>query len=264
MVRTRPFGLFLGALVLVSCGGEKDIRTEGQCLPVTVLAASSFAPALRDPVATPCAAQWDVSAGSSTALAAQVREGAPADVFVSAGTKAIEQLTSDRRTVGDPVQLGSVRGTLLVTASRGASATLRGLPALVKDGWKVGVCVASAPCGMMADAVLANAAALWGRGYDRASLVATEASSAEDLVTKVTSGEIDAAIIYEYVCVPAPNAEMAATCVDIPDTFGGTVLNVRTPYIAVKLREGPAADSFMSAVTAESFRSYLATRMRIT
>lgn len=241
--------------------GGTAVDTEG-CLPVTVLAASSFAPVLKDPVANPCAGTWQVSSGSSTALAAQVREGAPADVFVSAGAAAVDALVVDGFTVGEAIPLGSVRGTLLVAP--GASVeSLQDFPARVSGGWKVGLCVPSAPCGAMADALLRNAGEVWGDGFDRASLAATEAASAEDLLAMVTSGEIDAAITFEYVCNPPANAEAAVRCVDVPDTVGTEPLNVRTPYVAVRLRAGDAAESFVDLVTSAGFRSVLAERMRV-
>ena len=266
MTRTS-LGAALAALAVVavtacSTDGGGTAVDNGGCLPVTVLAASSFAPVLKDPVANPCAGTWQVSSGSSTALAAQVREGAPADVFVSAGAAAVDALVADGLTVGEAIRLGSVRGTLLVAADASVE-SLQDLPARVSGGWKVGLCVPSAPCGAMADALLANAGEVWGDGFDRASLAATEAASAEDLLAMVTSGEIDAAVTFEYVCSPLANAEAAVRCVDVPDTVGTGPLNVRTPYVAVRLRAGEAAESFVRFVTSAGFRSVLAERMRV-
>ena len=210
----------------------------------------------------PCAGKWQVSSGSSTALAAQVREGAPADVFVSAGTAAVDGLEADGFTTGEPMQLGSVRGTLLVAPSA-TIGSLQELPGMVKAGWKVGLCVPSAPCGAMADSLLSNAGEVWGAGFDRMAVAATEAASAEELLAKVTTGEIDAAITYEYVCSTSPNAEAAVRCVDIPDTVDGSTVNIRTPYVAVQLRRGEATVSFMRFVTSAPFRAVIAERMRV-
>ncbi|MEY4366003.1 MAG: molybdate transporter molybdate-binding protein [Actinomycetota bacterium] len=240
-----------------SGGGE-----ENGCETVTVLAASSFAPALRDTAVTPCAGTWRISSGSSTSLAAQVREGAPADVFVSAGRKAVESLVADGLTVGEPVALGSVR-MALVTGTGVGLGSLEELPGFVQDGGTVGLCVASAPCGAAADTVLANATAVWGASFGRSSIAVTEAASAEDLVNKVTTGEVDAVLVYEYVCVAPTNAELAVRCVDIPDETSGAPLNVRTPYLAVRLREGVAADSFMAFISSAGFRAHLAANLRI-
>lgn len=266
MTRTRRGALLasLAVLLATACStgnNEKDADSKG-CLPVTALVASSFTPALLDPTANPCAGTWQVSSGSSTALAAQVREGAPADAFVSAGTAAVDALTADGLTVGRAVQLGSVRGTLVVAPSVSIG-SLRELPGRVTEGWKVGLCVPSAPCGDMADRLLANAGNLWGVGFGRREVAATEAASAEDLLAMVTSGEIDAAVTYEYVCGTRPNVEAAVGCVDIPDTVGGAPLNVRTPYVAVQLRQGEAGESFLRFVTSAPFRAFIAERMRV-
>jgi molybdate transport system substrate-binding protein len=242
------------------CSGPRDTDDNG-CETVTVLAASSFAPALRDPAVNLCAGEWRISSGSSTSLAAQVREGAPADVFVSAGRNAVDSLVADRLTVGEPVELGSVRMALVTGAGVGLG-SLEELPGYVQDGGAVGLCVPSAPCGAAADTVLANAASVWGGQFGRSSIAVTEAASAEDLVNKVVTGETDAVLVYEYVCVAQPNEELAVRCVDIPDDVGGAPLNVRTPYLAVRLREGTAAD-FMTFVSSAAFRTYLAANLRI-
>ncbi|MGA1362602.1 MAG: substrate-binding domain-containing protein [Ilumatobacteraceae bacterium] len=266
MTRTRPVAVPAAVCVLLagacSTGGDVPAAGRDGCLPVTALVASSFAPVLLDPAANPCADTWQVSSGSSTALAAQAREGAPADVFVSAGTASVDALAADGLTVGGAVQLGSVRGALVLAPSARIG-SLRDLPGRVTAGWKVGLCVPSAPCGAMADSLLANAAKVWGGGFDRNEVAATEASSAEDLRAKVTTGEIDAAITYEYVCSPPADAEAAVGCVDIPDTVDGEPLNVRTPYVAVRLRPGGAAESFMRFVTSAPFREIIAERMRV-
>lgn len=254
----------VAAGALVSCGSGSPGEGAGDCRPVVALVASSLVDAFGERAENPCAGEWKVTGGSSTALAAQVRGGSPADVFVSAGTKAIDQLRGERLTVGEPLSLGSVRATLYTTTEHTDGVTLRDLPGLVTDGWKVGLCVATAPCGEMADRLLANAASVWGDGFDRRTLVATEAESAADLVTKVAMGELDAAVIYEHVCVAPPNGELDGVCHGIPDTVNGRELNVRTPYLAVRLRAGENADSFMAHVDSEGFRTYLAERMRIT
>ena len=253
----------LAAGVISSCGSGDSNGTAHDCRPVVALVASSMVGAFGELAGNQCADSWKITGGSSTALAAQVREGSPADVFVAAGTSAVMQLENDGLTVGDAVPLGSVRATLYVGQERAETVTLRQLPRLVADRWKVGACVASAPCGVMADQIFANASAVWGAGYDRRSLVATEAESAADLVAKVAMGELDAALIYEYVCVVPPNAQAVGRCSDIPDDVDGRPLNVSTPYVAVRLRQGENADSFMEFVTSSVFRTYLRDMMRV-
>ena len=221
--------------------------------------------AFTDVAGNECADVWKVTGGSSTALAAQVQEGSPADAFVSAGSKAIDQLKKADRTVGEPVPLGSVRATLLLPVSHNEVVTLRDLPTRVATGWKVGVCVASAPCGEMADRVLANATSLWGKGFDRRTLVATEAESASDLVAKVAMGELDVALIYEYACGSAKSTvDTTVRCAAIPDSVGSSPLNVKTPYFAVRLNDSKNADDFMRYVSSSGFKAYVSEWLRIT
>jgi molybdate transport system substrate-binding protein len=85
----RAFSLLLGALVLTACGGG-DVTTSP---PLTVFAASS----LRD-VLTDIATEWARQGGTtpqfrfeaSSTLARQLREGARADLFVSAAPEWVD------------------------------------------------------------------------------------------------------------------------------------------------------------------------------
>ena len=253
----------VAAGVLASCGAGTTDAPGVECRPVVALVASSIRSAVLDTTVNPCAGEWKVTGGSSTALVAQVREGSPADVFVAAGDKAVSQLKADGLTEGEPVRLGSVRATLLVSARRDGDVSLGDLPRLVGEGWKVGVCVATAPCGSMADILLSNAAEVFGNGFTRQGLVTTEAASADELVMLVSTGELDAALIYEYVCEPGPDGQSSVRCVDIPYDWDGRALNPATPYFAVRLRGGESAESFMAFVSSAVFRSYLADRLRI-
>lgn len=263
-VRRAAVLVALAAGVLASCGRDDGGTNKDGCRPVVALVASSVVDAFTDHAGNVCAGEWKVTGGSSTALAAQVQEGSPADGFLSAGIGALDQLRKAGRTVGEPVALGSVRAALLVPIAHNEAVTLRDLPTRVRTGWKVGVCAASVPCGAMADQLLANAAAAWGDGYDRAALAATEAASAGDLGAKVAMGEIDAAIIYESACgSPRSTADTTVRCIDIPDTVEGNPLNVRTPYFAVRLNDSSSADSFMVYVSSAKFRAYLSEWLRI-
>jgi len=255
--------VFMLCFVLASCGGDGSTGRNNGCRPVVALVASSMVDAFGESSGNPCAADWNVTGGSSTALVAQVREGSPADVFVSAGKKAVAQLNEESLAVGDPIELGSVPATLYVAVVHRGTVTLGQLPRLVAGGWKVGACVASAPCGAMADELLSNATTVWGEGFTRPGLIATEAESASALQTKVAMGEIDAALTYGNICNPAPGAEAAGTCVDIPLSVSGKSVNVLTPFFAVRLRAGQNADSFMEYVNSPDFRRFIAERMGI-
>lgn len=264
VVRRPAILLAAAAGVLVSCGQDDPGTAVRECRPVVALVASSVTAAFGESAGNTCADVWKVTGGSSTALAAQVQEGSPADVFVSAGSKAVDQLRSAGLTVGEPVPLGSVRATLLVPVSLEGTVTLRDLPARVAGGWKVGACVASAPCGTMADQLLANASEVWGAGFDRESIVSTEAESADALVSRIAMGELDAGIIYEYACGPVGGtSDTTVRCIDIPDTVDGHVLNVRTPYFAVRLNTSDNAESFMDHVASAGFRDFLSKWLRI-
>jgi len=101
------------------------------------------------------------------------------------------------------------------------------------SGIRVGLCVASAPCGSLANNILANASNVYSNAtLTRAGITDTEASSVEELVTKIELGELDAGIVYRSDCEYAQPRSLAV-CVDLPsnvnvaNAFLGTGMNTR-------------------------------------
>ncbi|WP_193103963.1 molybdate ABC transporter substrate-binding protein [Brachybacterium sp. FME24] len=119
-------------------------------------------------------------AGSST-LVAQLQEGAPADVFASADTATMDRLTS-----AEPVDFAS--NTLMIAVPAGNPAHVRDLASLAREGVDLVVCAPEVPCGA------ASAKVEDSSGFTFAPV--SEEQSVTDVLTKVTSGEADAGLVY--------------------------------------------------------------------
>lgn len=255
-MRSVWLALVVPALVVTGCADQPSGDVE--CEPITVLAASSLSGAFDDLerafLATDtCVDDVRVVFGASSSLAAQVVNGAPVDVFVSASRKSMEPVL-DRGAVGEPVVVARNSASIMVSTRSPFASSVREVADLLdsrNEGITVGLCASSVPCGALADTVLANASGASGDpDLARASVADTEASSVEDLVTKIQLGEIDAGITYVSDCVAARSGEV--TCVDIPAD-----VNATTDLVAVATSESSAARDFVGFLAGDEARRIL-------
>jgi len=131
-------------------------------------------------------------AGSDT-LAAQIDQGAPADVFASANQSTMETVEKAGNTTGTPTVF--VKNTLEIAVPPGNPKGIKTLADLAKSGIKVAECAATVPCGSAAVKALAAAKVkLTPVTYE------TEVTGA---LTKVELGEVDAALVYHSDIVGA-------------------------------------------------------------
>lgn len=242
--------LALAATGCASQGGGDAGDGSPACGDAVILAASSMSAPLghiakQSDGATTCPREITVSTGSSTALAAQIIEGAPADVFVSASSEPVQDLLDRGLVKGSPVVLGINTASIMVSKDFPRSADIEGVGALARVDATVGVCVPTAPCGAAADSVLASA------GLTRRKVADTEAATASDLVAKIVSGEIDAGIVFTSDCRVSRNMK-ATSCVPIPAAG-----NVRLPVVAARLVNSPAAEAVMVRLAGTSFVTLL-------
>ena len=123
--------------------------------------------------------------GSDT-LAAQIDQGAPADVFASANQSTMQTVQKAGNTTGTPTVF--VKNTLEIAVQPGNPKGIKTLADLTKAGLKVAECAATVPCGSAAVKALAAAKVkLTPVTYE------TEVTSA---LAKVELGEVDAALVY--------------------------------------------------------------------
>jgi molybdate transport system substrate-binding protein len=121
-------------------------------------------------------------AGSS-ALAQQINQGAPADVFASAAPKNMDQVT-DKGT-----ETTFVKNKLEIAVPKGNPGKITGLKDFADKNKKIAICAVQVPCGAAAKKV-----------FDATKIVAQPDSLEQDVkaaLAKVSLGEVDAALVYK-------------------------------------------------------------------
>jgi molybdate transport system substrate-binding protein len=183
----------LSAVLLAGCvdgsGGSTAAGSAGRAADITVLAAASLSDAFgalgeQFEAANP-GATVTFSFGASSALATQIGQGAPADVFASASQKTMEGVV-EAGLAGSSTPF--VTNRMQVAVPPGNPAGITGLADLAKDGVTVALCQVEVPCGAVAAEVFANAG-LTVRPV-------TEESDVKATLAKVILGEVDAAVVY--------------------------------------------------------------------
>lgn len=190
--------LAAGLMLATGCGssaqpsGQTSASTQSQTQSVilTVFAAASLKStftAIGDAFETahPGTAVRFSFAGSSD-LVTQIQGGAPVDVFASADTKQMDKLTKDNLVEGTPVNFAS--NTLEIAVPPDNPAKVTSLQDLANPHVKVVVCAPEVPCGAATQKVETAS------GVDIKPV--SEESSVTDVISKVTSGEADAGMVY--------------------------------------------------------------------
>ncbi|ONI68357.1 molybdate ABC transporter substrate-binding protein [Kribbella sp. ALI-6-A] len=120
--------------------------------------------------------------GGSSALAQQINQGAPADVFASAAPKNLDQVT-DKGTATT-----FARNQLQIAVPKGNPGKVAGLADFTDAGRKIALCAEQVPCGAAAQKVFAAA-----KLTPRPDTLEQDVKAA---LTKVSLGEVDAALVY--------------------------------------------------------------------
>ncbi len=219
---------------------------------LVVLAASSMAPVFANAeeqllAENPCITDVAFSYGSSATLAAQIVNGSPADVFISASEKTMKTVSNSGRTVNTTLFARNSGEIMVNNSSRFADnvTSLANLSKSSNPGIKAGLCVATAPCGALADSILEKA------GISRTAIAETESPSVEDLVSKIEMGELDAGIVYHSDCVHAQKNKRAM-CVSIPADANAT-----NSYYVAALNTRKVTQQFVDFVSSPGFTGTL-------
>jgi molybdate transport system substrate-binding protein len=207
-----------------------------------------FADAEKQFLAThPCITNLSFSYGSSATLATQIVNGSPADVFVSASEKTMTTVKNAGRTLSVDNFAKNV-GEIMVSPNSKYAIRITDVASLTdaaNAGIKVGLCVATAPCGSLANSILKNANTARGVVAD------TESPSVEDLVTKIEMGELDAGIVYHSDCQYAQPRGFAS-CVAIPSAVNST-----TGYYIAALTARPIVQQYVDYINGSDFKATL-------
>jgi molybdate transport system substrate-binding protein len=187
----RTARLAIGAFVAVSLAlavgagsaGAKQGSSDATQAQVTVYAAASLTNAFPhiDPTAK-------YSFAGSNTLAAQIQQGAPADVFASANTTLPSQLYA-KGLVSKPVVF--TRNTLVVVVPKSNPAGIKTVYDLKKPGTKLVVAGPAVPVGAYTVQVLRN----MGLSSVLQNVVSRE-TDVREVLAKVALGEADAGFVY--------------------------------------------------------------------
>jgi molybdate transport system substrate-binding protein len=231
-------------LTLAGCGSDGEPAASapsgGASAPsggdITVFAAASLTESFTEigkafEVAHP-GSEVTFSFGASSALAQQIQQGAPADVFASASTTNMDQVVA-AKAADDPRTFAQNQLQIAVPPVNPAGIT--GLADLARPGVKVALCAAEVPCGTVARQVLTRAKVSVTPVTNEADVKAT--------LTKVQLGEVDAGVVY-VTDVLAAGAKVKG--IAIPDD-----VNAATSYPIAPLTES------RNAALANAFVGYV-------
>jgi molybdate transport system substrate-binding protein len=228
--------LAAGALLLAACGGDDARGGSGATAPseLKVFAAASLTGAFtelgRQYAAANGGDKVTFNFAGSQALATQIRQGAPADVFASADLANMDEV---KDLVATPQNFAS--NLLAIVVEKGNPKGVKALDDLADPGLKVVLAAEEVPAGRYVKQVL-----------DRAGVGVTPVSREDNVkavVTKVSLGEADAGIVY-VTDVTAGGDKVEG--VDIPDDQNVTATY---PIAAVKAsRDQEGAEAFMDLV----------------
>lgn len=175
-------------LALAGCAGDDGTAAGDGRLTVFAAASltDSFTKLGRDFEAAHPGSTVTFTFAGSSALATQITQGAPADVFAAASPATMKTVTDAGEAAGDPATL--VRNRLVIAVPAGNPDRVAGLADLASPGAKVALCAEQVPCGAAAKTALGAA-----------GVRLTPATLEQDVrgaLAKVRLGEVDAALVY--------------------------------------------------------------------
>ena len=258
----RISGAILAATAVAGClGGATSAPGAGTGSPkpveLTIYAAASLRDALVQIVSTYEAAtgvELTVSTGSSAALEAQIEQGAPADVFLSADAANAQKVVDAGLAEGEPVPFAT--NGLVVVVPAANPAAIQSPADLATPGVKIIAAGDDVPISRYVAELLANLASEPGYPADFAAAYGANVVSKEEdvraVVSKIEIGEGDAAIV--YATEATTSADVATISVpetaDVTATYAGVVIGASA--------NGAAAAQFLDWLAGPDGRAILA------
>jgi molybdate transport system substrate-binding protein len=129
------------------------------------------------------------SFGGSNTLAAQIQQGAPADVFASANTSLPNQLYA-KGLCSKPVVF--TRNTLVIVVPKSNAAAVKSVYSLTKPGIKLDIAASGVPVGSYTLQVLKN----MNLSASVLKNVVSQETDVREVLSKVALGEADAGFVY--------------------------------------------------------------------
>ncbi|NNH73914.1 molybdate ABC transporter substrate-binding protein [Nocardia uniformis] len=231
----------LGVAALSGCGSSDSDATT-----VTVFAAAS----LRQ-VFTELGAEYEdthpgtkvvFSFAGSSDLAAQLNQGAPADVLATADAVNMDKVVTGGRITEQP-QIFATNALTIVTPP-GNPEHIASLADLSRPGLSLVVCAPQVPCGSATEQVTSAA------GVTIAPV--SEESSVSDVLAKVTTGQADAGVVY------VTDAKQAGDkVVTVPFAESASVVNAYPIAVLSDTTSTSDARGFVALVTGADGRRAL-------
>jgi molybdate transport system substrate-binding protein len=227
---SRAAGGLAAVVLMAGCGAGPTAG--GTSSPVTgtvrVFAAASltesFTRIARQFEAAHPALKVTLNFGASSALALQIDQGAPADVFASASARNMAQVIEAKAATSSRT---FARNVLQIAVPPANPAAVTGVADLGRPGVKVALCQVQVPCGATAQQVFGNA-----------KITVTPVTLEPDVksvLTKVETDEVDAGLVYA-TDVRAAGAKV--TGIPIPDALKAST---EYPIAALTAAAKPAA-----------------------
>ena len=239
--------------VLTGCGSSRSTtQTTSSAAPggagssaavsgtITVLAAASlteaFSTLAKQFEAAHPGMRVKLSFGASSALALQINQGAPADVFASAASKNMTQVISAG---GASTSTNFVKNVMEIAVPPSNPAHIATVADLARSGVKVALCQPQVPCGAVAQQVFDNAKV-------KVKPVTLEAD-VKSTLTKVETNEVDAGVVY-VTDVRSAGAKVTGIPID-------SSVNAATSYPIAALTKAPnpaGAAAFVAYVLSDA------------
>ena len=224
--RSSP-AVIVAALLLTACGKDAVEPGSAPGSELLVFAASSLTDAFQEIGDAFEEKNPGVSVGfnflASSDLAAQIEQGAPADVFASADDPNMQIVVDEGLARGAPRAFA--QNKLVIVVPAGNPGSIGSLDDLENPDLVVSVCVEECPAGSYAREMFEKAG------------IEVEPDSLEPevkaVVTRVETGEADAGVVYATDVLAAGDDVVA---IPIPDE-----VNVLPTYSIVALEDSPAA-----------------------
>ncbi|MFI6763267.1 molybdate ABC transporter substrate-binding protein [Micromonospora sp. NPDC050417] len=252
--RTALAGLAALVVLAVSgCGDSADTASpqpggssSGVTGSVTVFAAASLTESFttigKDFEAANPGVKVTFSFAGSSALATQINQGAPADVFASAAPANMKTVTDAGNGDGSPTTF--VKNQLVIAVPKGNPDGVTGLTDLTTPDAKVALCAEQVPCGAAAKKALTAA-----------NVKLTPVTLEQDVkgaLSKVKLGEVDAALVYR-TDAKASTADVDG--IEFPESAGAI-----NDYPITVLKSAPnktGAQAFIAYVLSDAGKSVL-------
>lgn len=253
----RLISLFLvaivGAITFLGCSKTENTKVKNEKETITIMAAASLVDALDHIIEQykkeNSNVEFQVSYGGSGSLQTQIEEGAPADLFLSAGKKQMDTLEEKNLLVGNS-RIDLLKNQLVLIVPNGEETEIESVEQIEKAS-KIGIGeIGSVPVGQYTKQALEHL-----NMYEELENKYVFANDVRTLLTWVENKEVDCGFVYKTDAIVSSD-------VTIVETVDSSLYDTVT-YPMAKIagqKEKQYLDSFMEYLKGETgteiFKSY--------